>query len=130
MRLWGDVPLLLNPIESVEMEECYPERSPRALVYEQIGKDIETAVTYVTGTEKYVATPDAANMLKAEYALWMYSTQSGGDSYLAMAEEALQAIGISSSRPMFSSAALSASSRSCRSCTVSKSASAVSESSW
>ena len=97
-RLWGDVPLLLNPIESVEMEECYPERSPRALVYEQIGKDIETAVTYVTGTEKYVATPDAANMLKAEYALWMYSTQSGGDSYLAMAEEALQAIGISSSR--------------------------------
>ena len=75
VRLWGDVPLLLNPVESVDAEECYPARSPKAYVYEQIGRDIETAVAYVTsGTDKYVATPDAVNMLKAEYALWMYAT--------------------------------------------------------
>lgn len=99
VRLWGDVPLLLNPIESVDMEECYPARSPKAYVYEQIGRDISTAVTYVTsGTDKYVATPDAVNMLKAEYALWMYATQAGGDDYLALADEALKAIGISSTR--------------------------------
>lgn len=97
VRLWGDVPLLLNPVESVDAEECYPARSPKAYVYEQIGRDIETAVAYVTsGTDKYVATPDAVNMLKAEYALWMYATQAGGDDYLALADEALKAIGISS----------------------------------
>ena len=99
VRLWGDVPLLLNPVESVDAEECYPARSPKAYVYEQIGRDIETAVAYVTsGTDKYVATPDAVNMLKAEYALWMYATQAGGDDYLALADEALKAIGISSAR--------------------------------
>ena len=95
VRLWGDVPLLLNPVESVDAEECYPARSPKAYVYEQIGRDIETAVAYVTsGTDKYVATPDAVNMLKAEYALWMYAVQNGGDNYLTMAGEALAAIGI------------------------------------
>lgn len=53
VRLWGDVPLLLNPVESVDAEECYPARSPKAYVYEQIGRDIETAVAYVTsGTDQ------------------------------------------------------------------------------
>ena len=33
-------------------------------------------------------------MLKAEYALWMYTTQNGGDACLTMAEEALSAIGV------------------------------------
>lgn len=98
-RLWGDVPLNLVPIESTTQPETYPERAPKANVYAQIGKDIETAVenSAALGSDKYFATADAVNMLKAEYALWMYSTQNGGDSYLSLAEEALQAIGISSS---------------------------------
>lgn len=33
-------------------------------------------------------------MLKAEYALWMYAVQKGGDDYLTMAEEALAAVGV------------------------------------
>lgn len=33
-------------------------------------------------------------MLKAEYALWMYAVQNGGDNYLTMTGEALAAIGI------------------------------------
>ncbi len=37
-------------------------------------------------------------MLKAEYGLWMYTTQDGGDSYLNLAAEALSAIGISSGK--------------------------------
>lgn len=97
-RLWGDVPLNLVPIESTTQPETYPERAPKANVYEQIGKDIETALSSgpAVGTNKYFATADAVNMLKAEYALWMYSTQEGGDSYLNLAQEALDAIGISS----------------------------------
>lgn len=99
-RLWGDVPLNLVPIESVSQPETYPERAPKADVYAQIGADIQTAVENADnlGTDKYFATKDAVNMLKAEYALWMYSNQNGGDSYLSMASEALSAIGISSSR--------------------------------
>ncbi len=99
-RLWGDVPLNLVPIESVSQPETYPERAPKAEVYAQIGRDIETAVanSQYLGNDKYFATADAVNMLKAEYGLWMYTTQNGGDSFLDLASEALSAIGISSGR--------------------------------
>lgn len=99
-RLWGDVPLNLLPVESTTQPETYPVRAPKEEVYSQIGLDIEQAVEYADdlGNEKYFATKDAVNMLKAEYALWMYSTQNGGDSYLTLAEEALDAIGIGSSK--------------------------------
>lgn len=99
-RLWGDVPLNLVPIESTTQPETYPERAPKASVYAQIAVDIQTALDNADalGSDKYFATKDAVNMLKAEYALWMYSAQEGGDSYLTMADEALKEIGISSSR--------------------------------
>lgn len=99
-RVWGDVPLVTVPIESVSQPETYPVRSPKADVYTQIGADIQTALdnAQYLGSDKYFATKDAVNMLKAEYALWMYSTQEGGDTYLDMAEEALTAIGITSGK--------------------------------
>lgn len=99
-RLWGDVPLVTVPIESVSQPEAYPVRAPKANVYTQIGADIQTALdnAQYLGNDKYFATKDAVNMLKAEYALWMYSTQEGGDTYLDMAEEALTSIGITSGR--------------------------------
>ena len=98
-RIWGDVPLNLLPIESVSQDETYPERAPKAKVYEQIGKDIETALSKADnlGSDKYYATKNAVLMLKAEWALWMYTTQKGGDSYLTLASDALSTIGISSS---------------------------------
>lgn len=96
VRVWGDVPLNLNPIESVDQPETYPVRAPKEDVYAQIEKDINAAVGLadLLGNDKYLATKDAANMLKAEFALWSYSVRKAGDSYLAMAEEALDAIGI------------------------------------
>ena len=97
-RLWGDVPLNLVPIESVSQPECYPERAPKAEVYAQIGKDIETALengAYL-GTDCYFATKTAVNLLKAEYALWMYTNQKGGDSYLTLAQDALDALDLTS----------------------------------
>lgn len=98
-RIWGDVPLNLNPIESVSQPETYPVRTPKDDVYAQIGADINSALQYAgdLGNDKYAATKTAVLMLKAEYALWMYTNQKGGDSYLALAEEALKEIGISSS---------------------------------
>ena len=100
VRIWGEIPLNLKPVESTTQPECYPEQATAAQVYEQIGKDIEAAEACgdVLGSDKYLGTKDALMMLKAEYALWMYSTQDGGNAYLDMAESALNAIGISSSK--------------------------------
>lgn len=99
VRLWGDVPLNLLPIESVDQPETYPFRAPKADVYAQIGSDIESALALsdALGSDKYLATKTAVLMLKAEYSLWMYAAQKGGDAYLEGAEDALGAIGISSS---------------------------------
>lgn len=100
VRLWGDVPLNLLPVEGTGQEETYPFQATPAETYAQIGRDIEAceACGDVLGNEKYLGTKDALNMLKAEYALWMYSTQNGGNSYLSLAETALNAIGISGSK--------------------------------
>ncbi len=99
VRLWGDVPLNLLPIESVSQPEAYPFRAPKADVYARIGSDIEAALALADalGSDKYMATKTAVLMLKAEYNLWMYTTQNGGDNCLNEAEDALNAIGISSS---------------------------------
>lgn len=101
VRLWGDVPLNTEPIESVAQKETYPVRSPKAAVLALIESDIRTAVenSDMLGSNKYLATKDAVNMLKAEFALWMYSVEKAGDSYLDMAEEALDAIGVKSGDP-------------------------------
>ena len=100
VRIWGEIPLNLLPVESTTQEECYPSQAKPEDVYNQIGLDIAAAEACgdVLGSEKYFGTKDALNMLKAEYALWMYTTRNGGDSYLTMAETALKAIGISSSK--------------------------------
>ncbi len=100
VRLWGEIPLNLLPVEGTSQAETYPSQATQAQVYEQIGKDIAAceACGDVLGNDKYLATKDALNMLKAEYALWMYSTQNGGASYLTMAETALNAIGISGNK--------------------------------
>ena len=97
-RLWGDVPLNLVPIESVSQPECYPVRTPKADVYAQIAVDIQTALDNAAnlGTDCYFATKTSVNLLKAEYALWMYTNQKGGDSYLTMASDAVAALDLTS----------------------------------
>lgn len=92
-RVWGDAPVILNPTESTG-SEIYPSRAPKAEVYDQVAQDIERALTYITDNTRgcYHATVDNINMLKADFALWMYAAQGGGDAYLAMAETALDAI--------------------------------------
>ena len=98
-RIWGDVPLLLRPVEGTDQPECHPAgRTPKAEVYAQIEKDINACVELgdKLGNEKYLATKEALDMLKAEFALWMYTTQGGDKTkYLTMAEEALTDLGIS-----------------------------------
>ena len=99
-RVWGEVPVNLLPVESTAQEECYPSQKTVAEVYEQVEKDLEACEPLADklGSEKYFATKDAFNLLKADYAMWMYSTRNGGSKYLDMAEKALNAIGISGAR--------------------------------
>lgn len=96
-RLWGDVPLNLNPVESSTQEETYPVRTPKSQVYSQIKADIDTAVANSSAlrNNKYLATSDAVNILQAEYGLWMYRTQNGGEEMLEYAQAAISRIGIS-----------------------------------
>lgn len=94
-RTWGDAPLPLWGYESTETE-LYLRRTPLSEVLLRVGRDIDQAQKYVSDTsDKTVATPAAAGMLKADYALWMYCTQDGGEAYLAMAEEAVAALELS-----------------------------------
>ncbi len=101
-RIWGEVPLNLNPVESTSQPECYPSQASTAEVYAQVKSDIEAceALGDVLGGEKYFGTKDALNMLKAEYALWMARTQdtANASTYYTMASTALSAIGISSTK--------------------------------
>ena len=99
-RLWGDVPLNLVPIESTTQEETYPVRTPAAEVYDQIGRDIESALGYAgrLGSNCYFATAPAVHMLDAEYSLWMYAVRGGGDSFLDRADDALKALSLSRNR--------------------------------
>lgn len=99
-RIWGEVPVNTLPVESTNQEECYPSQKSIAEVYQQVESDLEAceAIADNLGSEKYFGTKDAFNLLKADYALWMYATRDGGSSYLDMAQTALNAIGISSSR--------------------------------
>ncbi|MBQ5514077.1 MAG: RagB/SusD family nutrient uptake outer membrane protein, partial [Oscillospiraceae bacterium] len=41
VRLWGEIPMNLLPVEGTAQPETYPSQATAAQVYEQIGKDIE-----------------------------------------------------------------------------------------
>ena len=99
-RVWGEVPVNLLPVESTTQEECYPSQKSIDEVYKQVETDLELCEPLVNklGNEKYFATKDAFNTLKADYALWMYSTRGGDAKYLDMADNALKAIGIDGKR--------------------------------
>lgn len=99
-RLWGDVPMNLVPVEGTNQPETYPERTPKADVYAQIGIDIEEARkrSAQLGSDAYFATAAAVNILDAEYSLWMYAAQNGGNAYLDRAGDAINALGVNRSK--------------------------------
>ena len=79
--------------------DLYLPRAPKAEIFARIESDLTEAERYVTdNSDKAVATPAAVQMLKADYALWMYRVAGGGSSYLTMAEKAIEALNLSASR--------------------------------
>ena len=91
-RVWGDAPVITTPTEGTG-EAIYPSRHPVAEVYARIEDDLNAAAGYIRTNAKgcYYATADNVNLLRADFALWMYAA-GGGDGYLTMAETALGAV--------------------------------------
>jgi hypothetical protein len=71
VQLFGDVPLVLNSVTTFNLDilpELFPPRSPISSVYEQIIKDLETALpdVPVSAVNKSYATKGAVNALLAK----------------------------------------------------------------
>src|SRR5690606_32508198 len=92
-RIWGDAPLVLEGYESAD-QDLRPARSSAADIMKQVGMDIEQALTLMPAsvTAKKTASLGAIHMLKADYSLWMYRVNEGGESYLTEAAEAVNAV--------------------------------------
>jgi hypothetical protein len=94
-RLWGDVPLVVEPIESIEDPKLYPERSKVNLVFDQIKSDIDKAGTLMEdkGVRNRIrASAAAVNMLKADVYLWTGKRLGGGNADFTTALAAADAV--------------------------------------
>lgn len=92
-RIWGDAPLVLEGYESAS-QDLLPTRTPVADILSQVEMDIEAGLNLMpSGTsDRNIASQGALQMLMADYALWMYTTQNGGDTYLQMASNAVNQV--------------------------------------
>ncbi len=78
-RIWGDVPLILEPLSSADGEVA--GRSPAAQVMAQINTDIDAAIALFPTdgfTDKERATKPAAYALKADVKMWSGKVLGGG----------------------------------------------------
>ena len=91
-RVWGDAPILLVGFESDDQEDLYPFRSPVSEVLDQVAVDIDEAVQLFSDDDagsRKTGSKAAANMLKADYYLWMAKTRNGGQEALQTANIAV-----------------------------------------
>jgi hypothetical protein len=89
-KIWGDVPLILEPILSADVEVI--GRTPVDEVFAQINSDISTAISLFPndgiGDKKFASKP-AANALLADVKMWTGKVLGGGTTDF---DEALSAI--------------------------------------
>jgi len=96
VRLWGDVPLLTEPVESYTSPDLYPGRTPQEEVYNQIVQDLKDAeaaglpVTEGSGR----ASLSAVKSLLASVYLTMagYPLNKGAEYYRLAADKANEVI--------------------------------------
>lgn len=89
-RIWGDVPIVTEPVTSPDRE--YVGRSPAAEVFELINADIENAINNFSSdkvTDIYKASKPAAYALLAEVKMWSGKVLGGGENDFADAIEAI-----------------------------------------
>lgn len=92
-KTWGDLPLVIEPIESYDAENTFKERTAAAQIFEFIKSDIDQATNLFAdksyNTNRSIWSKPALNMLKAEVYLWTGKTMGGGDSHINIALSAL-----------------------------------------
>ncbi len=94
-RMYGDVPLVTNFIETLADEQLYPERAPKAQVQQLMLNDINEAEKLYTSTTIPVrnrVSRAAIQMLKTDMNLWMYKIEGKNPTYLTAAEAAVDGV--------------------------------------
>ncbi len=101
-KTWGDVPLVLEPVEGTD--PLLPPRAPVQEVFNQINADINEAIAlfpepgFVTSQGqlgKNQASKAAAYALLADVKMWTAKVLGGGDTDLKAAIEAINQVGAS-----------------------------------
>ena len=93
-RLWGDVPLLVTPVESLDADNLYPVREDVATVFGQIKTDLDEALNQMNdegARNRIYASAAGINMLKADVYLWTAKRMGGGNADLNIALTAADA---------------------------------------
>jgi len=94
-QLWGDVPIVTDGFESIN-QELYNPRSPVTEVYALVKEDIAQAVAKLParspGVKPWMASKEAANMLKTEICLWLAKRAGGGNAELTEARTSIDAV--------------------------------------
>ncbi len=92
-RTWGDVPIVLDPVEGYNPETTFKVRSPQAEVFALIKSDIETALPLFTNNQfengRSLWSKPAVNLLKADVFLWTAKRNGGGNTDATTALQAL-----------------------------------------
>ena len=94
-RIWGDVPLMTEPLESLNDEHLYSSREETDLVFDQIKDDIDQALALIADAgvrDRVMASRAAINMLKADVYLWTAKRMAGGNADLTSAQAAAEAV--------------------------------------
>ncbi len=94
-RLWGDVPIVTEPVESLDDPNIYPSRAAVADVFTQIKADIDLALANmidVSVRNRVMASVASINMLKADVYLWTAKRLGGGPADLTVAQTASESI--------------------------------------
>jgi hypothetical protein len=92
-RTWGDLPLVVEPIEGYSADLLHLGRTPQADIFRQIKEDLDNAVRLFPDSDfpagRNVWSRPAAQALKADVYLWTAKRMGGGAADL---NEALNAL--------------------------------------
>jgi len=78
IRVWGDVPLILEPYEDNSTQEKYYPRTDVATVVTQILEDLDNAISYfgpdldMSGSSKYYLNRGVAQAIKVDVLAWAH----------------------------------------------------------
>ncbi|MGV8133684.1 MAG: RagB/SusD family nutrient uptake outer membrane protein [Mangrovibacterium sp.] len=97
VQTWGDLPLRLEPIETVNQDVLYVERTPKSEIFKVIKDDIDKAITLFGEDNSFpdgrnVWSKPAVNALKADVYLWTAKVEDGGNDDFTTALNAVNEV--------------------------------------